>query len=98
MTFMTPKAYTAGYFEVETTSGTEIVPDFVVDCTTAISVEALLDYLEGTPFDPDAMIEPQKGVVWRLSADGYLDCTSWGAAPTMEKAYAQIEEMYGDEE
>lgn len=87
--FMRPEVYKGTYYAVETTAGTEIVPTEV--CGTFRPneddfVDFLTDYCEGD-IDPD-QTEPQRaeGYLYRLSAPGYLDCTSWGVAETEDEA------------
>lgn len=98
MGFMEPQVYKDSFFRVETTAGTEIVPSDVLGRTMSTHVDAMLDYLEGTPLDSDALIECEEGYVARMSAPGYLDCTAWVAFSTAEEARDYLQEMYGDEE
>ena len=98
MRFMKEQIFYDMYFEVETTCGTEIVPSDVVGRTCATHVEALLDYLEGEPLDTDELCPIHEGWLARLSAPGYLDCTSWSAHKTEQAARDFLEEMYGENE
>jgi len=74
----------AMYF-VETNHGTELVPEDIcgrldVDMANASEAEladaarVLLPYIEGSTVTG---IERREGWYGRLSAPGYLDCTSW---------------------
>lgn len=99
MPHMQPQVEYAEYFEVETSVGTEIVPADVVNRTTeTVSVELLLDYLEGKPNDPEAECERKMGWLARLSAPGYLDCTDWSAHATEQEANDYLVEQYGLDE
>ena len=96
MAFMQPQIYKGEYFAVDTTCGTEIVPCDVVGRTIAVHVEALLNYLEGTPCDPEETCEVKTGWLARMSAPGYLDCTSWSVYRTESDAQNQMSELYGE--
>jgi hypothetical protein len=72
---------------IETEYGTEIVPEFLITPESHIS-----DYLDGKNIK--SMTSLPFGVVWRLSADGYLDCTSWSYSPNIEEAKARCESEY----
>ena len=98
MGFMEKQVYFDTYFEVETNIGTEIVPSDVIGRTCATHVEALLDYLEGDPLDPDELCELHEGWIARMSAPGYMDCTSWTAHKSVEEADEYLEEMYGEDD
>ncbi len=98
MGFMQPQVYKDSFFRVETTAGTEIVPSDVQGRTVATHVDAMLDYLEGAPLDPDALIECEEGYVARMSAPGYLDCTAWAAFKTAQEAVDYLQDMYGEED
>jgi G:T-mismatch repair DNA endonuclease (very short patch repair protein) len=64
----------------------------------------------GSSFDiPDALrdycenkivytIERKHGWVGRMSAPGYMDCTTWSACETEEAMRAELESMYGEDE
>jgi len=98
MSFMQPQVYRGLYFKVNTSQGTEIVPSDTIGRTMAVDVSALLNYLQGTPDDPEEMCECHDGWLARLSAPGYLDCTDWTAHATESEARAYLAEMYGDED
>lgn len=101
MSFMQPVIEHGEYFEIETTCGTEIVPaDVALPFIRPVNMQTtlLLPYLEGTPNDPDEILEPKTGWLARMSAPGYLDCTSWTAHETELEAEEYLEEMYGDDE
>ena len=97
MSFMQKQIYYGDYFEVETTQGNEIVPCDVIGRTMSVDVSALLDYLEGSPWDNDAMIDVQTGYLARMTAPGYLDCTSWGVYETESEARVALDRMYGED-
>ena len=98
MAFMRQEIYKGSYFEIETTNGTEIVPSDVIGRTMGTHVEAFANYLDGKPFDDDEVIECKEGWLARLSAPGYMDCTTWGAYASEEAARAALVEMYGDDD
>lgn len=98
MSFMKPQVYKGEYFEVNTSAGTEIVPTDYVGRTMAVHVDALLNYLEGTPDDPEEVCEVHSGWLARMSAPDYLDCTDWSAHRTETEATEYLNEMYGDDE
>jgi hypothetical protein len=100
MAFMQPAAERFAAYHVETTHGTEIVPEEI--CGALVihddgnpeteAFDALRPYLEGS------MIyswERKEGWYARLSAPGYLDCTGWdGPYDTAELALAAVKEFY----
>lgn len=96
MAFMKPVAEHFAAYIVDTDHGVEIVPESV--CGT-IKIEdnepcdnGLEAYIEVSHiFD----VERRQGWFARLSADGYLDCTSWnGPHETKALALAAVKEMY----
>jgi hypothetical protein len=100
MSFMQKQIYYSAYFEIDTTCGTEIVPD---DCVGAkirggVMPEQLQDYLEGKPLNPYERIMRQNGWLARLSAPGYLDCTCWSAHKTEQEANDFLDDMYGEDD
>ena len=102
MSFMKPQFDTAEYWEIETNHGTEIVPCDVQDWDGKFPVrknevdcfhDYFLPYLEGNEIES---AERKRGILWRLSAPGYLDCTEWNAAETIESAVADCLGLFGD--
>jgi len=105
MGFMIPTAEYFAAYHVDTNAGIEIVPEEVCGgLSVADEIEpdpcavlpadaaALRDYLEGSNI---SSIERKQGWYARLSAPGYLDCTSWdGPYATAEEALAAIKELY----
>lgn len=98
MSFMQKQIYQGGFFEIDTTHGIEIVPSDIIGQTVSTDVSAFLDYLEGTPLNDDEVIEYQYGVLARMSAPGYLDCTCWSAHKTFEEANNFLNDMYDADE
>jgi hypothetical protein len=94
MPFMQPQIYFGGYFLIETTIGTECVPDDVIGRTVGTHVEAFANYLEGKPLDDDECVEHRSGWLARLSAPGYLDCTDWSWHATEQEAENYLMETY----
>jgi hypothetical protein len=76
-------------FEVETNCGTFVVLSELVGDDPELG--DFKDYVEG---EPEEFTRLDPGIVYRLSAPGYLDCTDWNYAETMEEAKEQIESMY----
>lgn len=93
--FMQPQVYKGGYFKVNTSVGTEIVPADLVGATGGtVAVESLRYYLEGEPDDANEVEGMETGWLARMSAPGYLDCTAWSAYPTEAAAWAALHEMF----
>ena len=45
--------------------------------------------------EPDEHVESEsEGILWRLSAPGYMDCTEWSSAATLEDAMLDCLETY----
>ncbi len=97
MSFMQPQVFEDDYFEVDTTIGTEIVPADLIGRTCATHVEALLNYLEGKPLDPDEEVELKRGWLARMSAPGYMDCTEYSVFTTEYEAWAFLVETFMDD-
>jgi hypothetical protein len=93
MPFMQKQIYYGSYFEIDTTAGTEIVPQDISGDVADVS--ELRDYLEGTPLYDEFGC----GTGWlaRMSAPGYLDCTPWGAYRTEDQAHDALDDMYGED-
>lgn len=98
MGFMKPQVYRGGYFAVETSAGTEIVPDDVIGRTCGTAGEAFANYCEGSILDPDECVEWREGFLARMSAPGYLDCTHWTAHATESAARQYLADNYGGDE
>lgn len=98
MSFMKPEVFHGRFFRVNTSEGTEFVPVYVVGRTCSTHVEALLNYLSGTPDDGDELCEIHEGWLARMAAPGYLDCTDWSAYDTEEEAREALQDMYGEED
>lgn len=92
MGFMQPQADHFTMLVIETSAGTEAVPRDIVGPTR--DPADLVDYLEGEA-EEEAEIEEQTGWWARLSAPGYLDCTSWdGPHATEEDALKALAELH----
>jgi hypothetical protein len=98
MSFMKEQIIQDRAWQIETNHGTEIVPFHVC---SMFDVEQLQEYCEGTILGANrADYQIQKlplGYVYRLSAPGYLDCTSWGYASTKALATIHLRDLYGDD-
>lgn len=92
---MQPEVYLGGYYEIETTEGTEIVPADVCSGETAGDFDL---YVTGSIRHPAEHVEQQTGWLARMQAPGYMDCTEWGAYDSEEEAMDALAEYYGDDE
>ena len=90
------------FYEVDGDMGVEFVPFDLVgeidldefDDYSNHSIPApLSDYVETSQA---SRIEVIEGFGARMSAPGYMDCTSWCVYPSIEEAESDLEEMYGD--
>ena len=98
MAFMVPVAEHMAAYHVETNAGTEIVPEDVCGVLNLNvdgmpdDVRTLLPYLEHPRI---AGVERKEGWYGRLSASGYLDCTSWdGPYATADEALDAVKEAF----
>jgi hypothetical protein len=89
MAFMVPEYIEDKPYEVETQIGTCIVPSELVGDDPDLS--DFRDFVEGKPH---SFTRLDAGIIFRLSASGYLDCTEWSYAETLEEAKEQIESLY----
>jgi len=86
--FMEPEFYEGPWIEIDANHGNSHYPD-----------EGYSDYEYrsfGGDFDATVTRHPH-GVLCRLSAPGYLDCTDWTAFETREEAEEYLVETYGDD-
>ena len=75
----------APFYRVETNCGTFYVPG---DCGDMIE-----DCVEGT-FEPEDVERVEAGILWRMTAPGYLDSTDWSFATDESEAEEEAREMY----
>lgn len=87
MSFMKPQIMFGEWWRVETTSGIEFVDASFID------KETIPECCEGEILENPELIE---GYGARLSAPGYLDCTSWSVHDTEQDAENELREMYPD--
>lgn len=97
MSFMQPVVVYGEYFEVETTLGVEIVPADLVS-GDLVKAEDLTNWFSGRPLEPSSWLEKQSGYLARMSAPGYMDCTSWTAHKTEQEALDFLRETYMDDD
>lgn len=102
MAFMRPVAEYLTMYHVDTNCGTELIPedvcgDIQIDGEpTQEAWDALLSYCEGSRIEG---VSRKEGWYGRLSADGYLDSTSWeGPHETEQEALDEICNMYDVDE
>lgn len=96
MAFMAVAAQHDTWATIDTRNGTVVVPADCVDreACEAGDYESCEDYIEG---DVDEVNGVEFAVGWgaRLSAAGYMDCTSWDAPhATEELARTAVRELY----
>ena len=97
MAFMRPVAERFAAYHVETSHGTEIVPEDACGSINASNLgdndlESLYQYLEGDKIEG---VERKEGWYASLSAPGYMDHTEWdGPYDTAELAIAAVKEFY----
>jgi hypothetical protein len=93
MGFMIPVAEHFAAYHVETNEGTEVVPEELCGTTSEECYDQLLEYCEGRRIVGD--VERKEGWYGRLSAPGYLDCTSWqGPYETADEALDAVKEQF----
>lgn len=61
-----------------------------------IACQTLRDYVPHAFCAGD--VEPVTGYFGRYSAPGYLDCTDWSFNVSREKLYAELAEMFGEDD
>jgi hypothetical protein len=80
------------WVEVETTHGTQWIPQYVVGLQSVFSADDVADYIEGKFISAELVT----GYGARLSMPGYMDCTEWTVYETEQEAKEGLELMYGD--
>jgi hypothetical protein len=96
MSFMQPEVYETDYYAVEADCGsTWIVP---ADVCSADTWGDLADYVEAMIDEPDEPAVLSHGWIYRMSAEGYMDCTDWSAADTELEALEEFLSMEGSQE
>jgi len=89
------------WVQVDTEIGTEILDADVMLNThrvkegDVIPFEDIKDYCEGKT--PESDVEIVRGYGARLSAPGYMDCTSWTFFEEKKDAEDHLDDMYGEE-
>lgn len=102
MAFMVPVAEHMAVYHVETTHGSEYIPELVcgdIMHEKDAGRETLSQYCEGNVYRESFSVERKVGWYGRLSAPGYLDCTEWeGPYESEEEAINAICEQYDVDE
>lgn len=103
MAHMIPIAEHMAMYHVETTQGMEYVPESVcgdIQNERDAGRKTLSQYCEGNVYnDRYFSVERKEGWYGRLSAPGYLDCTSWiGPYESADDAIAAVCEEYDVDE
>ena len=81
MAFMEPHTYEGAYSVLTLKNGESfIVPDHV--------------NIDGAEAGDAVSIEHKDGLIWHLSANGYMDQTDWNEAASMDEARKDCETMY----
>jgi hypothetical protein len=99
MAFMEKQVEFGEWYEIETNNGTEFIP---ADVVGHVEIEdgqpmddSLTPFIEGTEIESVKLV---KGWGARLSAPGYMDCTSWAVYDTEAEAIEALDEEYPDED
>lgn len=110
--FMQPVVEPGGYWEVETSIGTEYVPADLVDLDFRVNVGDVFRLEDETSFADQVLdaVAPyvegnavneatyREGWLARMSAPGYMDCTMWTGHATEQEARQYLEDTYGEDE
>jgi hypothetical protein len=96
---MKPEIFEGEYFQVDTSTGTEIVSasDFGV-LRADVEAALLTPYLEGEPTDPLEVVQRKSGWLGRMSAPGYMDRTDWNVFDTQWQARTYLIANYQDDD
>ena len=93
MAFMTRDIYSGRYYAVSVEHGsTAYLPADVC------SPEDVAEYVEGRvdlDEDGEPIVETLIGVLGRLSAPGYMDCTDWTTYGSVDEAAQELAEEHG---
>lgn len=96
--FMQPDIQPSGWFAVDTSEGTEIVPEDVFGFSgLSIRASRLDSFVAGRILDPSEQVEKRSGWIARLSARGYLDCTDWSGHASADASARYLIDTYGGE-
>ncbi len=87
--FMKPQYIEDSAYMVESDQGPSIVPAHLVGPKP--DLEDFADYCQGEPASFELLPE---GICYRLSASGYMDCTDWHYAKTLQEAKDDLESLY----
>lgn len=89
--FMKPIVTWGEWLIAETNCGTEVVPfEYIGDLE---NVDKIQEFVEG---DEIISVESAVGYGVRLSAPGYLDCTSWAFFEKLDEAETHIQFLIED--
>jgi hypothetical protein len=93
---MQKQIYKGSAYVVETSHGNEVIPVDVAgdEPNNEDMHETLAQYCEGEVYSYSV----ESGYLARMSAPGYLDCTSWELFSTADEASAYLDETYSDDE
>lgn len=80
----------APFLAVETTAGTWFLPGDVVG-TKNVTLDDVRDYVEGEPQEIEVR---ETGILWRMTAPGYMDSTDWTPAADETEAETEARETY----
>lgn len=97
MAFMEPDIYHGEYYILESsTHGTTFLPLYVEPGAKTNADLAM--YCEGPIDSPEEPVNIASGILARMSAPGYLDCTEWSPYASEDEALADLRENYGLED
>ena len=80
------------WFVVETTHGTQAIPQGLIGKTLHPTHAELAPFIEGEVIS----VEVVDGYGARLSMPGYMDCTEWTVFDTPRAAMRFLKEMYDE--
>jgi hypothetical protein len=105
--YMQPEIFEAYFWELETSDGKAIIPDDEVDlagaepgCVFDLEVaknlhDAFRPYVAASAL---YTAEAKHGVLSRLSAPGFMDCTEWSCHDSFDEAARGLIESFGDDD
>jgi hypothetical protein len=80
------------FFKIETTQGTEWIPQDVIGKQSTLTANEAQPYIEGK-FISASLVD---GYGARLTMPGYLDCTSWTVFETEADAHEYLNHYYDE--
>lgn len=97
MAFMQPEIIRTDYYIIDANHGERTFLPVDVHPGARTNAE-LADYVEGTIDDPESAPTIETGILGRLSAPGYMDCTPWSPYDTIEEAESDLADDDDDDD